>query len=301
MIRERILITGADGNLGGGLVREITESTDFDVVAVSLAYGMISDMLERENIADRGRIIPFDQDTFFHTDWSDLNVTAAIHMAFARGNRPSQEIANSLDYAKDAYKRLYDMRIPRILYISSQSVYGAMSDWRREDCPPAPETLYSMAKYAGEKLLEAQFRDAHEVRYATLRLDYVIQSQRLVTALCKDAKTTGTIHLKGGKQTFSYIDRTDVAKAIVAMLKYDGLWKPVYNVGPNKMRYTLGEIADVVASVAKKHGIPDVKVELEENDTTLWSGLDSSSFVKDTGWGPSMDIWQMVEAIYEKV
>ena len=301
MKRERILITGADGNLGGRLTREMVETTDYDVVAVSLSHDMISDMLDREQIADRDRVIPFGQDAFFHSDWSDLNVSAAVHMAFARGNRPSQEIANSLDYAKDVYRRLYDMRVPRILYSSSQSVYGSTSDWRREDCPARPETLYSMAKYAGEKLLEAQFRDVPEVRYSTLRFDYVIQSQNLVPALCRDVKRTGTIQLKGGKQTFSYIDRSDVAKAILALLRFQGLWKPVYNVGPHKMRYTLTEIAEFVSSIAKKHGVRDVTINLEETDATMWSGMDSSLFMNDTAWKPSMDMEQMVEAIYEKV
>ena len=67
------------------------------------------------------------------------------------------------------------------------------------------------------------------------------------------------------------------------------------------MRYTLTEIAGVVVSVAKDHGIQDVKIHLEENDTELWSGMDSSLFMNDTAWKPSMDIYQMVEAIYEKV
>lgn len=301
MSKDRILITGANGNLGGRLVRELTENTDYDVIAMSLCQDWVEAMLEREQIANRRRVLSFDQDTFFHGDWKDMRVSAAVHMAFARGNRPSAEIANSLDYSRDVFRRLYDMQVPKVIYTSSQSVYGSTSDWRKEDCPPAPESLYSMAKYAGEKLLEAQFRDASGISYTSVRLDYVIQSQRLVSALCRDAKNTGTINLTGGKQTFSYIDRVDVAKAIAALIQYKGRWKPIYNVGPNKMRYTLREIADVVVAVAKKHGIDDVKINFEENDTALWSGMDSSQFMMDTGWKPSMDIYQMVEAIYEKV
>lgn len=301
MSRERILITGADGNLGGCLVKELTENTDYDVVAVSLSRDWIEAMLERERIADRDRVLPFEQEAFFHTDWNALNVSAAVHMAFARGNRPSHEIAGSLDYARDAFRRLHEMRVPRVVYTSSQSVYGALPDWRREDCPPAPESLYAMAKYAGEKMLETQFRDATGISYTTVRLDYVIQSQKLVSALCWDAKTTGAIHLKGGRQTFSYIDRSDVARAIVALLKYKGPWQPVYNVGHHRMRYTLPEVAEIVARVAKKHGIDNVAIQLEANDTELWSGMDTSRFMTDTGWKPSMDMERMVESIYEKV
>lgn len=301
MINEQILITGANGTLGGSLIKELTEATDYGIIAISNSREKVLEMLEREQIADRERVAPFSQESFFHGDWKDTRISAAVHLAFSRANRPNTDIANSLDYAKDAFRRLYDMQVPRVVYLSSQSVYGSTPDWRREDCPAAPETLYSMAKYAGEKLLEAQFCGHSSVSCSTLRLDYVIQSQKLVGALCRDAKYNGTISLKGGRQTFSYIDKTDVAKAIVALLRYGGSWKPVYNVGPNKMRYTLPEIADIVASVAAKHGRQDITIELEETDAALWSGMDSSLFMNDTGWRPSMDIYQMVEKIFMTV
>ena len=301
MIRERILITGANGDLGGRLVREAIENTDYDVIAVSKSRDKVRDMLDRERISGCDRVIPFGREDFFGSDRADLRISAAVHMAFSRANRPAADIADSLDYAEKSFQKLYDMRVPRIVYISSQSVYGTTAEWRQEDLPAAPETVYSMAKYAGEKLLEAKFLGAPGTEWSVLRLDYVIQSQKLVRALCRDAKNSGAIHLKGGRQTFSYIDRADVAGAITALLRSQGPWKPVYNVGPDHMRYTLTEIAGIVASVAGRHGAPDVTVSLGENDTVLWSGMDSTRFMKDTGWRPSRDIYQMVEAIYEEV
>ena len=218
-------------------------------------------------------------------------------MAFSRANRPKQDIASSLDYSIRTYDKLRELNVQKVVYLSSQSVYGSTAEWRKEDCKPAPDGVYPMAKYAGEKLLEtAGFRE-----YSTLRLDYVIQSQRLVPVLCQNAKEKGEIQLKGGKQTFSYIDRTDVAKAIVSLLNSDVPWKPVYNVGPNMMRYSLMDIAEIVKSVAMKHGIESVSIELEENDTEMWSGMDSTVFMTDTGWKPSMDIYQMVDKIYQEM
>ena len=296
-----VLITGADGRLGGALVKELVSRGQSRIACVSLEKQMTYDMLDREHITDRSGIVAMDQEDFFSGSWSGLDVSVAIHMAFARGNRPSAEIADSLDYARRVYQYLYDMKVPRIVYLSSQSVYGKISEWRVETLPPSPESIYAMAKYAGEKLLESRFKGVTGVEYSVLRLDYVIQSQKLIPTLCKNAKEKGVLTLRGGKQTFSYIDKSDVATAIAALLNYDGTWKPLYNVGHNRMRYSLLDMANIVASVAQSHGAGEIKIELTEDDTELWSGIDSSSFMNDTGWKPSMDVRQMVEAIYENV
>lgn len=297
---ERILITGADGNLGGALVKEILDCTKYDVVAISNSGEKFSDMLKRENIVDTSRVIAMNQDEFFLADRKKQKVVLAVHMAFSRADRSNEDIAGSLDYAKNVFGQIHNMEIPRVVYISSQSVYGNTSAWRREDLKPAPGTPYAMAKYAGEKLFEMQFyRDS--TQSSILRLDYVVQSQKLVRTLCTNAKEKGVIKLRGGKQTFSYIDKSDVAKAIVALFHFKGKWKPVYNVGPHMMRYTLVELAEIVKTIAEKNGASDVKIILDENDTELWSGMDSALFMKDTGWKPSKDIRQMAEAIYEEV
>lgn len=301
MTVDSVLITGADGRLGGALVKELVKRRKFGVISASLNKKMSYDMFEREGITNRENIVVMDQKDLFSGSWNGLNVAAAIHMAFSRGNRPSIEIANSLDYARDVYQRLYDMGVPKVVYISSQSVYGNTSSWRTETLSPSPESIYAMAKYAGEKLLESRFMGRADVEHTILRLDYVIQSQKLVPALCKDAKEKGVLTLRGGKQTFSYIDKSDVATAIAALLESHTPWRPIYNVGPNKMRYSLLQIAEIVKTVAEKHGVNNVTIDLQENDTELWSGIDSSSFIADTGWEPSMDIYQMVEAIYEEV
>ena len=295
-----VLITGADGRLGGALVKELVSRGQGRIVCVSLDKQMAYDMLEREHIPERDGIVVMDQTDFFSGDWDGLKISAAIHMAFARGNRPSAEIADSLDYARKTYQRLYDRKVPRIGYLSSQSVYGKTPEWRAEALPPSPESIYAMAKYAGEKLLESRFIGAPGFEYTVLRLDYVMQSQNLIPRLCKDAKEKGVLSLKGGKQTFSYIDQSDVARAIAALLARDGAWKPLYNVGPNRMRYSLMEVANTVARIAKKHG-QEVRIELTEDDTELWSGMDSTRFTTDTGWKPSMDMDRMVEGIYEKI
>ena len=294
---NKILITGANGNLGGTLVKELADHSSFGVVAVASEKKKVFDMLEREQVENRESVYAVSSDDFLRGEWTDDGIFAAVHMAFSRANRSSRDIAASLDYSRRVYHRLHEMKAPRVIYISSQSVYGTTSEWRTEATPVSPEIVYSMAKYAGEKLLETEFSETGAL-FSVLRLDYVIQSQRLVSALCQQARTTGVLSLKGGKQVFSYIDKTDAAKAIVALLQYDGEWRHVYNVGPDRMRLSLVEIAEVVKQVAEKHGYKGVDIQLEATDTELWSGMDSSLFTRDTGWQPSMDIYRMVEGFF---
>lgn len=290
---KKVLITGANGNLGGALIKEIISDTDFDIIAVARNNEKITEMLFRENIDETNRIQMLTQDEFFRAKWE---ADIVVHMAFSRANKSSRDIISSIDYTKKVFEILNDNKNVKVVYISSQSVYGNTSNWRKEDMIPAPETLYSLAKYAGEKLLDI----GEAGRYTVLRLDYVIQSQKLVPELCMSVKENGIINLKGGRQTFSYIDKTDVAKAIVALLQSKKTWKPIYNVGPNRMRYNLVEIAEIVRIVAEKSGIRDICINLQEEDIELWSGMDSSLFMNDTGWKPTMNIFQMVEKIYKE-
>lgn len=289
---RKILVTGANGNLGSCLIKELADHTDYGVIAVGNNKCKINEALDKEGVDNRNKVILLNQDEFYRLE--NVELFAAVHAAFSRANKSYTDIALSLDYSRNVYRKLMKIGIKRVIYLSSQSVYGSTSEWRKEDSRPAPDTVYSMAKYAGEKLLEAEFADS-DIEYSSLRLDYVIQSQKLVPTLCKDAKVKKVINLVGGKQTFSYIDRTDVARAIVSLLNCKRTNVSVYNVGPNRMRFTLIEIANIVKSIAEKHGINDVVINLSESDTELWSGMDSSLFMKDTGWKPSMNILQMVE------
>ena len=75
------------------------------------------------------------------------------------------------------------------------------------------------------------------------------------------------------------------------MLTADGEWDSVYNVGWNRQRYTLVELAQTVADAAVSCGYPRPAIELEEADIALWAGMDSSRFMKKTGWKPEVTLF----------
>jgi len=294
---KSILVTGADGNLGGRFIRLLADSTDLNVLAVSSFPERIPLMMEREGIARREKITVMSSEEMFGSRLSGADFAGAVHFAFSRAIFPNRDIANSLDYSLSAFSKVADSGIPRAVYISSQSVYGDTSEWRTEATVPAPGSVYAMAKYAGEKLFEACYKGRESLEHTVVRLDIVIQSQKLVRALCKSALTTGRLTLRGGRQVFSYLDADDVPRALLALIRTDKPWRPVYNVGPNRMRYNLEQIASFVQKAGEKRGLA-VTVTLDEDDTQLWAGMDSSAFMADTGFSPAYDIEQMIDRIF---
>lgn len=297
---KRILITGADGNLGGRLSKLLADSTEYGVVAVSSFPERIPDMFDREQIVNRDKIIQMSSDEMFMADLTQYNIAGVVHFAFSRAVCPKKDIASSLDYSLAAFKKIVDCGIQNAIYVSSQSVYGDTSDWRTEETAPAPGSVYAMAKYAGEKLFQSCYTGHNDLQHTIIRLDIVIQSQNLVKALCKNAKNEGKLTLKGGKQVFSYLDAQDVPCAILALIDSKAKWKPIYNVGPNRMRYSLVEVAEYVKKAAEAQGCR-VDISLAEDDTALWAGMDSAKFTEDTGWTPKIGIESMISQIYNAI
>lgn len=295
---KNIVITGADGNLGGRLVKRLADSTEYGVIAVGLIREALENMLEREQIVRRDKIRLMQTDDFFAADLKAMDAAGAVHLAFARAIFPNKDIASSLDFSLAAFRKIALSGVPNAVYVSSQSVYGDEQAFREVGMSPAPGSVYAMAKYAGEKLFESVYLNTPELQHTIIRLDLVAQSQRLIIGLCKAALTDHQINLKGGKQLFSYIDADDVPAALTALLLTDKPWKPIYNVGFHCQRYTLTEIAEIVREVAAEHGNPDVRIELTENDTELYAGMDTKAFMEDTGWKPEYPIREIVSRIY---
>ena len=297
---KRILITGADGNLGGKLVKRIVDYSDYGVIAVSSFPERIPRAINRESIINQDKVIQMSSERMFEANLESMGIFGAVHFAFSRAIFPNKDIANSLDYSLAAFTKMVCSKIPNGIYISSQSIYGDSKEIRTVNTTPAPNSIYAMAKYAGEKLFESVYFGADCLQHAIIRLDNVIQSQNLVKTLCRNAKAGQNLNLTGGKQVFSYIDESEVSDAIYALLTTENQWKAVYNVGPNNMRVTLIEIAEIVKKVAKEHG-NHIAIELKQDNTELWAGMDTEDFYNDTGWRPQMNLEMMIEQIYESI
>ena len=295
---KTVAITGANGFLGTKLIKLILNETDYNIVGIASHEEKIENALKQENIDISDRIKFVSNQSFLDDEFRFENVDDFFHLAFSRRNRSNEEIAASMDFAAAVFSKVQKSDVNRIVYLSSQSVYGNTSEIRTELTAPAPATVYATSKYATEKIFEACFRNA-SIETTSIRLDPVIQSQNVVRALCRQAKYDGVIKLKGGEQRFSYIDIEDAVRALLCLIRYNGPWKKVYNVGLNNGRLTLIQLADYIAGYAQKATGNQVKIELDKQEIELWSGMDASLFMRDTGWEPRYGIEDMIAHVFD--
>lgn len=290
MERRKILVTGANGTIGGKLLKHLCEGTEFDVMAVASNREKLDAALAREGMEANGRISFLSNEELLAGSKDLSDVWGAVHLAFSRRVRPAADIAASIALAANVFVVLARAKIPRVINLSSQGVYGNAEEMRTECMTPAPENPYTMAKYASEVLFNVRMAGSNVREYTNLRLDLVAQSQNLIRVLCKQARE-GKLSLRGGQQRFSFLDVDDAAAAIIAMLRSPDGWDRVYNVGWNRRRYTLVEVAEIVAEAAEEAGIGRPEIELDESqDIRLWAGMDSSRFMEKTGWKPKKDL-----------
>lgn len=288
-----VLVSGANGYIGSHLISSILSQTTWSITALVTNK---EKMLSSSCAYPSDRVSVVETEEFFDNSCSKVN--AAVHLAFSRRNRPESQIAKSIDFSSRFFQKLAEHEISNIILVSSQSVYGNTNEIRTETTEVAPNSVYAMAKYATEKVFESIFAKLPQINRTCVRLDSVIQSQNLVSALCAQAKHDGMLRLVGGKQVFSYIDIEDAVEALISLLKYNSKWKPIYNVGVSHNRITLLELADLVSKVSLKYDKNPIKIKLEENDIVIWAGMDSSLFSQDTGWHPKYTTSGMVERIY---
>ena len=293
----KILITGCDGYLGGKITKRILETTDLGVVGLTMSMDFVKTMLEREGLTVSDRLSFVTNEEFLNSEDGDMagEIGGAVHLAFSRRMQPARDIASSIDFAAQIFHKLSEYHIDRVINMSSQGVYGNTEEIRTEDTSPAPETQYTMAKYAAEVLFRDIMRDCPH--HTSFRLDPVAQSQNVVKGLVKSA-AEGKISLRGGKQVFSFIDADDVPDAVIAMLKTEGEWDSIYNVGWTGRRFTLVELADIISDAAESKGLTRPVIELKEAEISLWAGMDASRFMERTGWRPSVSIEETIESMF---
>ncbi len=296
---EKILVTGSNGRLGGKLVKLLLDKTDYNVIAAASTQEKLETMKSRENISETDRLSYISNDDLITDSYPLPDIYGAIHLAFSRRREPDHRIAESINFSDKVFRKLASSDIKKVINISSQGVYGSTEEIRTEMTPVAPDNNYTMAKYATEVLFNSYFQDSKVEDYTSLRLDIVVQSNNLIQSLCKQAKE-GALSLRGGDQVFSYIDENDAVSAMLAMLDCQNQWEHVYNVGWNRKRYTLVEVANIVADAAQECGYMKPVINIDKQDIKLWAGMETERFSDTTSWEPQITLDASVKSIITK-
>ncbi|MFA5619167.1 MAG: NAD(P)-dependent oxidoreductase [Weeksellaceae bacterium] len=287
-----IVITGANGLLGTELIHQLLP-TDHKIYALTSNKEALQSKWNEE--IQVHSLSEWEKGIFTFEE-----IDVVIHCAFARAHKGGEEIANALLFTKKLFDDLKVKRVPNLINISTQEVYGKKASPWRESNVVEPNTIYGTAKYFTE-LLANDYSHGNDLNSTNIRLAGLLSKDtdaRMVNKFVDQTLNGNPIKILDGKLVFSQLDVRDAAAGILALLTIPGKnWSPVYNLGYTKS-YSIQEIAQVVQEVGKTYG-KIVEIFKEESNAELYAELDSSKLYNDTEWTPQYDMSDIAKSIFE--
>lgn len=255
-----ILIVGGAGYIGSHVVAQLLERGHKVRVLDTFAYGR-EPLAELENHPNL-EIITGDVTDLFRLSQALQDVQAVVHLAGIVGD-PACALDETMTHhvnivstrmLKETVKAL---GIPRFIFASSCSVYGANDDVVNETSPLNPVSLYAKSKIDSEnELLGDPFDAFHPV---ILRFSTVFGHSRrmrfdLVTNLfTAQAYYNGELTVSGATQWRPFVHVADVARAVVLAVEapLETVSRQIFNVGDDSLNYTIGQVAEAAAGLVK--------------------------------------------------
>ena len=284
---KKILVTGATGYLGYHVVLELLKSEEHQVYAIG---GRPED--KANPLPESSRLFFFSLDELFINQFD--NIDTVINCAFARSNN-SELLAQAFDFTEKLIKRLDEFKVKSVINLSSQGVYKRLpiGELSTEESPIEPIDLYSMAKYATEKLFSVS-----SIPYVTsIRLASLMMPQRFLSFFVKKAMEGEPFTVTAPNQYAALLDVNDAASGLVAVTKMppDKRAK-VYNLGIGT-QYSLLEYAQCVKDVGETFGYK-VEFIVSDNRVESNSGMDCARIRVDSGWKPTVFLYEMVSHLF---
>jgi nucleoside-diphosphate-sugar epimerase len=268
-VPETILVVGGAGYIGSIVVRKLLDRGYRVRVLDSLVYGAspLEEVLRHPRLK------------FLHGDCRNIRdvvramagVRAVVHLAAIVGDPAcdrDQKTAREINYA--ATRMMIEIAkgegVRRFVFASSCSVYGASDELMSEESEVMPVSLYAETKVDSEReLLSAMGEGFHPtiLRFSTIfglsprpRFDLVVN---LLTA---KAIKEGIVTIFNGEQWRPFLHVTDAAESIIRVLEAPSevVGGQVYNVGDDRLNYTLSDLAGCILRV-----FPGTQVEYVNN------------------------------------
>ena len=288
-----VLITGAGGFLGQELITQLCNDRMFQIIALTSGVEKLS-----AKFAEQENLQIYSLDDFYQEKIDFSQVDYLVNCAFPRGEE-GNSFARGIDYIEDVLKSATRFPLSGVIDISSQSVYSQKRlQAATEEEPICLESKYAVGKYMVEKLVDAYCRNIPHVHIRMASLIGKDFDVRIVNKLVKRAVKGEQIVIQGGNQSFGFLDVRDAADGIIHVLKKDtGLWKNIYNLGP-ECAYTLNEIVTIIEQVGNGFGVK-LNVQRVEGDLVRQnSGVDCTKFMQDFSWRLQFDLYTSVKDIF---
>jgi lipopolysaccharide/colanic/teichoic acid biosynthesis glycosyltransferase/nucleoside-diphosphate-sugar epimerase len=258
-----VLVTGGEGYVGSWLVRRLLEREYRVRVLDSFLYG---DHGLRE-IQDHPRLELIEGD-IRHVGTvtrAAKGVSGVIALAALVGDAacdldPEETVGINYDSVRVLADVCRRHDVPRLVFASSCSVYGANSELvLNEGSWLNPVSLYARTRILSE---EALLRDASLgvviLRLATVfGLSFRMRFDLLVNTLTLHAIANGSMSVFGGNQWRPNLHVQDAADAFLTALEApaDKVNRGIFNVGANENNHTILEVAEKVRKILPNAGM----------------------------------------------
>lgn len=285
---KKVLVTGASGFLGHHLVQELLKQEDTEVIAI---LGRPED--KANALPDNPNLKVFPLNALYEEHFSEIDTV--VNCAFARSN-DAKLLAGAFDFTERSIKRFEELGVKSVINISSQGVYQRLGvgELSTEDSPIEPIDLYSMAKYASEKLFSVS-----SIPYITnVRLASILMPQRFLYFFVNKAKAGEHFNVTAPNQYAALLDVTDAAKGLAAIAGLSPSDRAsVYNLGIGT-QYSLLEYAESVKAIGQQMGYK-INFDVADNGTMVCAGMDCSLLMNDTGWKPTILKNEMIANLFK--
>lgn len=326
----KILITGAAGFIGRALVKALAE--DNDVIGIdnlntlsdiSIKYARLSDLgIPIDNIsygkALMSRTLSFFR--FLKLDvadreglprlFADIHFDCVVHLAAQAGVRRSMEMpfayaeANLLGFLNVLECCRKSSPLPRLVFASSSSVYGAQTKipFSENDPTDKPVSFYAATKKADELMAQA-YCALYGISVVGLRYFSVYGPwgrPDMAPFIFLRAILRGIpVHLfNDGRMSrdFTFIDDVvECTRRVIVHSLVDAPLFRIYNIG-HSVPVTLYELISVLELVAGKKAIVEL-TGMQHGDVSC-TMADVSFFARDYGYRPLTSLQQGAVALY---
>ena len=267
---RKVLVTGSSGFLGRHVVTEMRRHDDIQVTEVS------HDALLRETFND---------------------IDTVIHCAFPRSN-DARVLAEALDFTERSISHYEKMGVASVINISSQGIYQRLDAYHLSDenSPIQPIDMYSMVKYATEKMFSLSSLPS----VTNIRLASLIMPQRFLSFFVRKVKNGEIFTVTAPNQYAALLDVVDAASGLLAVVNLPHQSRAaVYNLGTNT-HYSLLEYAESVKAIGQSLGY-SADFEVADNGTNVCAGMDCTRLMNATGWKPMVSKDEMIKKLFKEI
>lgn len=253
--------------------------------------------------------------------FTEYKFDAVLHFAamLAHEKKMLKELwTSNVDGTQNIYDKCIEHGVPKILFTSSNCLWGKNFDYKvKEDEPAEPVEIYGKSKLEGEKILMSA---QDKVQSIVFRCPTIMDEGRLgllaiLYEFVDENKRLWTVG--NGKNTYQFIYAKDLARACELALAYEG-GSEIFNIGSDDVKsfnYTYQYVIDHSESKSKLGHLPPHLAKLAMK-VSYWLNISplgvyqynmiSSSFVFDTakikeklGWQPTLMNEEMLLRSYE--